>query len=157
MAGGRQQQMSDLVRDRAGEHQRARGAEVVRLPLHLSREHVREARALVSANRRPHHDLGTPLEFAGLVRDENDADHGRFRGVHRPGMVPLQLHADVAVKAHDFFLRVLDGAGNPRSTSAARWRVRSREASFNLDHSRGMDRGWRLLELAERAGGRVGW
>jgi hypothetical protein len=108
MQAAGQQQVTDLVRDRAREHESRRHVVLRRFCLHSTIEDVRHLRPVRRPDRGAEHGAGMLLKTAGLVRDEDDVDFIRPVDVRFVRRQPLDGDADVAVDAHQLRLRLCD-------------------------------------------------
>src|SRR5712691_8559270 len=122
--------MSDLVRQRAREHQVDRHGVACRFRLDSSIEQIHDR----SPSRRPHrgsHDrIARASKVAGFVRDQNDVKSRRLVCV-LSGVIPRHVHADGAVDPRQLTLGFEDD--RPRGAGKI-VQVKYESDRYNLQH-----------------------
>jgi hypothetical protein len=102
----RQQQVSELVCDRAREHQAGRDPVASGFRLHPAIEHIGHRAALTGPNRGAHHLFLAMPKVAGLERQKDDADGRLAIGGLVRRVAPLERHADLGIDTSDLVHRL---------------------------------------------------
>jgi len=101
----RQQQVAELVSDRAREHGGGRHGIPRRLGLDAAIKHIRDRRVLGGPDGRSHHRHRTAVERAAFIREQHDAYVQTIAARRLLARRPFNVDADITIQAGDFHLR----------------------------------------------------